>query len=526
MRALRTALALLYLIVGGMALFDEILLLRVNRQYADASPALSLAPLLSDLFLPVVGGLFLLAAIAYLRKWKSARLWCLSLGAVNLLIPFLLAWFFSSHGYVSASSMLSQNGLLLGLGVVTIAAFWGWKPPAEANAPDAAAASARPGDGTLTVLNRTYIFLEFAGFYAIWTAWLHWASMTGRHAPPFWSGLLQLILAELAVITAHEAGHALTGIAVGQRLRAFIVGPFQWRHLRGQWKFSLNPAALLLTGGATAVVPQRVDDPPSREIAIVAAGPMVSLVTGAPATWVVFHAHAPYWQQHWFFIAMFGSISLLTAFVNCIPLRTGGGYSDGARIFQLLRGGVWAEMHQAFRVAVATAITALRPRDYDLDALHRIIAARVASGPQQFLLCLLAHSCCVDRGLTEQARLEMREAEKVYDSGDAGIPAALLLGLVVEEAVVARDPARARLWWDRMESKKPKRITADYWMAKSALSWVEGNRAEADAAWTKADEYLRTMPQTGTYAFDRDRLAELGQAIAIEAPVRASLALA
>ncbi|HTV81925.1 MAG TPA: M50 family metallopeptidase [Acidobacteriaceae bacterium] len=524
MRSLRTALALLYVVVGGMTLVNEYVLLRFRSQSNYPPPHFSLPVLLADLFLPVTGCLFLIAAIGYWWKWRSGRMWCLTLGAVNLIIPFLLAWFFSYHRYGSASSTLSSNGLLLGLGALTLFAFWRWDPASETKVRDAAASSARSGDGTLTLLNRTHILLEFAGFFAIWTAWLHRASLTGLPNPPFRNGLLQLALAELAVITAHEAGHALSGIALGQKVRAFIVGPFQWQHLQGRWKFSLNPAALLLTGGATAVVPQRLREPRSRELTILAAGPLVSLVTGGIALWAAFRAQGAFWHLHWFLIAMFGSISLLTAFVNCIPLRTGGGYSDGARILQILRGGEWAELQEAFRVAMATTVTPLRPRDYDLETLHRIMASRIVTGLQQFFLCLLAHSCCVDRGLTQQSRLEMKEAEKVYDLGEAEIPGGLLLSFVVDEALFAHDAARARLWWDRMEAKKPRRITADYWMAKSALSWAERNRAEASACWEKADAFLRTMPRTGTYAFDRDRLAELKNAIATEPAMRASLA--
>lgn len=524
MRALRLVLALLYAVVGFPILFDACSRLLLLFHQGILPSGFNFRGFIGEEFLIVSGSLFSIAAISYWRRWRSARAWCLAAASMNLVVFALVGYFIREYGHFSLFAIASDFGLLLGIGLLGILAFWRWDPAFESKAQDAAASSARPGDGTFTILNRTHVFLEFVGFYVIWMAWLHWASLTGRPTPPFWNSLIQLTLAELAVITAHEAGHALTGVAVGQRVRAFIVGPFQWQHLQGRWKFSLNPSALLLTGGATVIVPQRLHEPRSREIAVIAAGPLLSLVTGGIVLWAAFRASGPFWQQHWFFIAMFGSISLLTAFVNCIPLRTGGSYSDGARILQILRGGVWAELQQAFRVLIATTITPLRPRDYDLEALHRIIASHIVSGPQQLILCLLAHSYCVDRGLTQQAHLEMREAEKVYDLGDAGIPAELLLGFVVDEALGAHDPARARLWWDRVEAKKPRRITADYWMAKSALCWAEGDPAGASAFLAQADEYLRRMPLTGTYAFDRDRLAELKHTIATEPPVQASLA--
>lgn len=81
------------------------------------------------------------------------------------------------------------------------------------------------------------------------------------------------------------------------------------------------------------------------------------------------------------------------------------------------------------------------------------------------------------------------------------------------------DAARARLWWERMEAKKPTLLTADYWMAQSSLHWVEGKKEESQAAWNKAETFLDRMPDVGTYAFDRDRLTELKQVPGTNAPI-------
>lgn len=522
MRSLRTALAMLYVAAGTMTLFGAFVSLRLSHPSATLPLHFSLLVVLSGLFAPFTGGLFLIAAISYWRRWSSGRIWCLALGLENLAIPFLLAWFLSSRGYASFSSTLAGSGLLLGVGAVTVFAFWRWDPASGAQAHDSTIATARPGDGTLTILNHTHIFLEFVAFFVVYTIWLHWSSRRGLPSPPFWNGLLQLILAEMAAITLHEAGHALTGIAVGQKLLAFIVGPFRWQYRQGRWKFSFNPGALFLTGGATATVPQRLHEPRWRELCMIAAGPLFSLIAGGIALRVSFLIMNTSSARSWFAFAMFGSLSLLSALINCIPLRTGGLYSDGARILHILRGGVWSESHALFRIAFATCATPLRPRDYDLDALHRVRSAGIVTGLQQFLLCLFAHSLCLDRGLIEKARIEMKEAERIYDRNSTVIPAELLAPFVVDEALVARDPARARLWWDRMEAKKPRALTADHWMAKCALDWAEGNRAEAETAWAKADEYLRGMPRAGAYEFDRDRLTELKAAIVSEPTVPAS----
>jgi hypothetical protein len=61
----------------------------------------------------------------------------------------------------------------------------------------------------------------------IW--WGRWAQAkdlpTGHNVPVF----LLIVLAGLISTTVHEFGHASAGCAFGMKVRAFIVGPFEWR---------------------------------------------------------------------------------------------------------------------------------------------------------------------------------------------------------------------------------------------------------------------------------------------------------
>lgn len=111
---------------------------------------------------------------------------------------------------------------------------------------------------------------------------------------------------------------------------------------------------------------------------------------------------------------------------------------------------------------------------------------------------------------------ELAEAERLYERCAAQVPAEFLYIFVMQEAASLRDVERARMWWDRMAAKKPGRVNGDYWMAWAALCWAEGNRVEAASAWQKAEAYLGTMPQTGTYSFDREILAGLKRTMATE----------
>src|SRR5260370_8511724 len=96
------------------------------------------------------------------------------------------------------------------------------------------------------------------------------------------------VLFVFIIVALHELGHTATGLALGMKLGAFFVGPFQWRIRDGKWSFQFTPAAILSGGGATGVVPATADFPRWRTLCVVAAGPLVTLLTGTFALWFAF----------------------------------------------------------------------------------------------------------------------------------------------------------------------------------------------------------------------------------------------
>lgn len=246
---------------------------------------------------------------------------------------------------------------------------------------------------------------------------------------------------------------------------------------------------------------------------MILAGPLASLAGGLAGLWFVVHAPGHAWEPWWRMIAMFTTISMVGFAGNLIPFQTSDlAYSDGAQIFQLLSGGAWADFHRVVRVLASTANTELRPRDYDIAAIHRA-AQGITAGLRGFLLRLIAHSYYLDSRDPESASNELSLAEAIYEGCAAKVPAEWHYAFIVDEAIYRRDAARARLWWNRAEAKKPTLLNGDYWMARSALAWIEGDLGEARSAWSKAQEYLAKMPRTGTYEFDRDCLAALKKTI-------------
>lgn len=505
MRALRNFLCAVYAVISLsllLALFQS-----PSQLLHLGQPRNSLEVWFGWLFYP--GGVFVYgtAALTYWRRWRTAKFWALFVASVNVGLALVLLTGLLLGGSVGPA--VNFASLLLVPGLLGLVAFWRWKPSADVKEKALHVA----GDGTNRVLNVLVWMLAGTGYYFGMEAWDRWAAganLPRRDAVPIY---VAIVAAELVMVLIHEAGHALCGLALGMRLRKFIVGPFQWRVEGARWKFAFHPAQFLATGGATAVIPTTTEDLVSRRMKVIVAGPLASLAGGLIGFWIAIHAAGHSWETGWRTVAIFTTMSVLAFVMNLVPFQTSTSqYSDGAQIYQLITGGPWADYHTVVSLAGATCATGLRPRDLDPGAIER--AAQVVNqGPRGFLLRLIAQSCYDDRAQQAAASHSIRLAEAIYEDSAAKIIAELHYPIVINAALQQRDRAKARLWWDRAEAKKPQQITADYWMARSALAWIEGDGGEARSAWAKADEYLRTMPGSGAYEYDRDCLAELRKTI-------------
>jgi hypothetical protein len=330
-----------------------------------------------------------------------------------------------------------------------------------------------------------------------------------------------LLLAALLITTVlHECGHAVTGLALGMKLRAFIVGPFQWRIRDGRWKFQFIPAKFLSAGGATALVPTNPHQSIAKYIWMIAAGPLANLFTGLIATFLAITAVGRPYELYWQILALISTLSMISFAVNLIPVRPEAHYSDGARIYQILRGGPWADLQRALSVAASTTVTPLRPKDYDIDAIQRAELS-FTQGQQALVLRLLASSYFLDCGMMRQASDAVAEAERICQESSLDMPAEMCMAFVYRTAFLRRDAAGARKWWEQMESKKPTHLGADYWLAQSALFWIEGRKEEAREAWSKGNVLVQKLPAAGDYEFDRYRSALLHDCIEKDVAVAA-----
>jgi hypothetical protein len=377
------------------------------------------------------------------------------------------------------------------------------------------------GDGTSRLLDGLSWLIAIAGYIWGMNCWYRWGEV--RHLPVHFGFVpwLQIFAALLIVIVVHEAGHAVVGQLFGMKLRAFIVGPFQWRIRDGRWNFQFLPSKLLSAGGAASLVPTRPNQPPSHEVWMIAAGPLAGLLTGLIALAVALTATGSLYRQYWELLAMVSTLSLVTFAANLIPMCPEGTYSDGAQIYQLLRGGPWAELHRVFSIVASTLVTPVRPKDFDIQAIQRV-SNSFPDGQQALRLRLVASYHFLDCGMIIEAGRALSEAEEIYHRSASEIPAEWHTDFVFGRAFLHRDAAGARLWWDRMEAKKPTHFGVDYWLAKSALYWIEGHKEETREAWEKGNLLAHELPSAGIYDFDRYHYTLLHQCIEEEAATLAN----
>jgi Peptidase family M50 len=443
--------------------------------------------------LVVFAGVFLTAWWMVLKARPSARAWSLVASSQFLftaLLPCLV-----TH------RLHSVNIMLLGMAIMGYVAFGRRLKVKLAASVDPVRSI--PGDFTNRYVNRFAQCVTFGlslGAYLWWQGWLKAEHVTGLDSLLARSVLTLVVL--LSITSIHETGHAIVGAICGMKVRAFFIGPFQWRIRDAKWQFEFKPKGLFLADGITALIPGNGELRPWQYLAMMAAGSLVNLLSGSLALYFAFHAGIAWSAPATGVIALFGAWSLGLAAANLLPFRTPQGYSDGAIVLQLLAGGPFAEFHLSVARIGASLVSALRPRDYDIGSI-RAAARGIAQGRQALLMWLYAFSHSIDSGKTQEADDVLAHAELVCLQSAVNIPAELHTSFIFGNAIVRRDPKATRFWWNRMQAKHPTRFNADYWRAESALHWIEGNLDEANKAWEKSNALVKELPQAGAYDFSR-----------------------
>lgn len=360
------------------------------------------------------------------------------------------------------------------------------------------------GDGTSAFLDLFVSGLALTGVWGgiiFYTRWGHAQNLPFIRGAVAWPVILLVIF---LTICLHETAHACVGLALGMKLRTFVVGPFQWRIRDGRWTYRFVPAGFLSFGGSTGIVSAKPNQSRWVEIAMIGAGPLSNFFAGMLAVFLTISAKGQQWERYWEPIAFFALVNIVTFAINLIPFRPEALYSDGARIFQLLSGGPWAELHRVYSIVLSSTVTPLRPRNYDIQAINGA-AAYFTSGREALMLRLFATSYFLDHGQIPEARAQFAEVASLAQEPSFQIQSDLFPSFVFNAVFLNRDAEAARRYWNIFEAKTPTHFGVDYWLGRSALHFIENHPLEARDAWNVGAALARELPTAGAYEFDRDR---------------------
>ena len=458
---------------------------------------------------------FLVLSLPFVMAWWTTRkpsakrnVWAVVASLFYLAEGLLLLFVLHKSPAISHGASARDGLLFVAIGVAGVILF---SLRDAVSASELAAVKRAPiaGDRTSPWMNRVFTALSIAAQFASMYLWSTWAR---SHGLQYRGRMPWFVLFTIAVLTAtilHECGHALIAWGFHMKLLSFNAGPFQWRKREGKWKFKFVPSGFDNLGGAVCVVPTDAKQPRVHDLWMIAAGPLSNILFGSVALYLLLCAHWPYYEQTWRLVAYTASFSFIAAVTNMLPFMTeDGGYSDGAQILQILTNSPLYDYRRTMNSLASTLVTERRYRDLDIDAIQR--AAK--QFPQEFRgvnLQLCASNYFMDTGRITEARVALATAEAIYNNYSVDLPGPVHSPFVIGHAYLNHNAAAARTWWERMEAKKFERNNVDYWLAQSALYWIEGRMKEAEEAWRKADAEAQKLPQFGAYEFDRMRCALL-----------------
>jgi hypothetical protein len=186
---------------------------------------------------------------------------------------------------------------------------------------------------------------------------------------------LGILLAALAAaIVLHEAGHLAAALLLDFDVLGGSLGPVRAIRLHGRWTLQFSRS---LFSGSVIAIPLRNDATwRPRMLAVVAAGPIATLITGvAAAVFLEWPSFAESWVTP--FLSGLAELSFFIFVLGLFPNASASRTRNDARLFfSLLHNTAEAREILLYHVLTQLQIAGVRPRDYPNQIIRQLAQAR------------------------------------------------------------------------------------------------------------------------------------------------------
>jgi len=205
-----------------------------------------------------------------------------------------------------------------------------------------------------------------------------------------------LIIAPLSALTIHELGHLLTGLALEQKLKLFVVAFFGIRNEDGKTKLFFNKNVSYF-GGVAATIPKTVKDiNPKSFSKILIAGPIFSFV--------YFIVCLLAFLQFDTYLNSFFALSALTSFglflATTLPEKSGIMFTDRKRFQRLNSKGVIQDAEIAMYELISKGIIDNSFKNIDIH--KTVILEKDKDAITKFWAAYLRFMYFKENGLSDQ----------------------------------------------------------------------------------------------------------------------------
>ena len=151
---------------------------------------------------------------------------------------------------------------------------------------------------------------------------------------PGWKGWIYFAVFVALHVALHELGHAGMAWTLFFRVRVISIGPLCFWHDGYSIRVQLDWRSLREGTGYVRAAPVTEDNLQLRCLAVTAAGPMISLVTGLLLLLAFFALPGSGWERWWWMVAANAVLGLWDALTSLMPI----GNSDGSMLRHLFLG--------------------------------------------------------------------------------------------------------------------------------------------------------------------------------------------